>query len=833
MMSADDRHTQEEWDRLKSCFAQALEIPAEDRPAFLDLCSIDSSTRAQLLEMLEDYEEADRLFARLSTEVRSFSVEKQLVDPGETLCDRFLIWKFLARGGMGEVYEVEDLELGGRLALKVMRKGVAAYPGSLQRFREEIRLARAVSSPHVCRVFDVARQNDSTRDLIFFTMELLHGETLSDRILRCGTFGVEEARPVVRQLAMGLQAAHACGVVHRDLKSSNVMICPGTVEERVVITDFGLSLPLEAEGLVGELVDGATHAYAPPERSDGKDNTVTGDIFSLGVVLYEMMTGTLPQASGSSPPPSPRQLRSNLPAAWEAVILRCLENDPAKRYGRVIDIAHALQCFPAEKTTRRMFWLTAAATAASAGLVWRAKWPSAHPSPERSLAVLPFVADTPLKYLADGLADRLYDSLGQLPGLRVIARSASERAGEASRAGQQLDVAYILAGSVNAQDTQLRIHLELSTAGNRSRVWSNTYEITNEQIAAIPAQAVRSLIRVMALEPQSTAMSSAPDSNANAAAYQLYLLGRFHASKRDPASLHESVACLERSVKLDPHFGAAYASLGFSYQQLAFIDRLTAADSIARAKQAAATAAALDPNCADAYFVVALVQQWWDWDWKGAEANYKRALSVNPNLAPAHHWYARLLYPQQRFAEALSEIQTAGKLDPLDRTLRVAKGMILTYARDLPNAIKELRLLAAEDPGYGYVYVPLSCALEAAGRYLEALAAAFRGVELTDRASFALSQLGHLCALTGRDGEARALLDELDRMYHHGTASPAEIAAIYVGWKDRESSLHWLELGLPVRDMVLTILPVDSQFDFLRDEPRFKNLMSRVYPKLF
>ena len=845
ILPGSDLQVPSDWELLKDSFATAVELRPVERAEFLRGLPIRAAMIEKLAILINDFEEANSFFSELTSEIRSLTVEQPLVQPGETLDGRFRVQRFLARGGMGEVYEVQDLELGGNLALKVMAPGLAAHPQSLLRFREEIRLARAVNSSNVCRVFDVARHVDSNHDFLFFTMELLEGETLADRLFRLGQLPLDQVRSIARQMIAGLAAAHRCGILHRDFKSSNVMLCRDKLEERVVLTDFGLSRRMEATEFE-DMLDGGTPMYAAPEQLAGKGETPASDIFSVGVVLYEMTTGRLPAITQNNTIGAgrvdeqvtpPRQFRPDLPPSWDAAILRCIAADPQLRYTSVDELGRALDSSSRPSFSRRALWLAAVASVVPAALVWRGRERQASLARANpSIAVLPFSGAPEVRFMADGIVDRLTDVLGQLPGLRVISCSAPERLAletiSATQAGLRLNAAYTLSGRVQAQGTQLRIHIELVKTSSSAAAWSNTYDIQQDQLVSIPDSVIRGIIPALALDVEPARISAvSTEQTANQQAYQLYLLGRFLAAKRDLPSLRESVVYFQRCVAIDPHFAAAFAASGFSYYQIALKDPPTAEENLTRARSATDTALAIRSDCADAYLVRAAIRQYSDWDWTGAEESYKQAIRVNPSLAAAHHWYARLLYPQRRFAEALREIQAASVLDPLDESPRIASGMILSYSGQNDRAIHEFRLLQAEDPGNGNLYVPLSCALEAGGRYGEALAAAARGVDVTGRSSFALSQMGHICALTGRDQEARSFLDELEKQYQTGVASASEVASVYMGWKDVENSFQWLERGLKTRDAMLTLMTVDTQFDFLRSDQRFRVLLSHVYPR--
>jgi tetratricopeptide (TPR) repeat protein/tRNA A-37 threonylcarbamoyl transferase component Bud32 len=832
------------WETIKEIFACALELRPSERELFVREMAQETDAREQILRLLGYSEHAVSFFARLSAEIGLLASGEALLREGDLLSERFSITRFIAKGGMGEVYEADDLELGEHLALKVMRRDLSERAGSLQRFRDEIRLARKINDPHVCRVYDVAR--DPTRDLVFFSMELLPGETLLDRISTRGPLTTDEARPLIRQMALGLHAAHRFGVLHRDFKSSNVLICPGDDGARVVITDFGLSrLVASFPDVSDNPLRAATPAYVAPEQLQQHSESLATDIYSFGVVLFEMMTGDLPFTGESAwdiaqkrlfqSPIPPRRIQPELPQSWENVILRCLALDPAKRYVNVLEVADALGCMKAGRgLSRRVFWMLAVASVASpAILVWKlGPHATPHVFQPPVIAVLGLQAGPGLQYLADGIADRVADDLASVPGIRVIARSVTRQLPQVPANTTQLSALHAthsLSGRVERGGEQTHINVALAQVGVGPQIWSATFDLNDEEIEGISRRIARGLIHGLHLDSKLGEPSSSDRRLTDSAeAYQLYLLGRYHAERRDTDSLNESVVCLERAVALDPQFAAAYAALGASLHLLSPKDGIPRAEYISRANDAAERALKLDSQLAEAHLVIASNLQFWDWEWRLAEEHFRKAIELAPNLAMAHHWYSKLLYPEGRFPEALTEIGRALELDPFDRSQQIARGTILLDQGRVDEAISQYRMVVSYDPAHSNAYVPLSCAYAAKGLLPEAIEAASRAIALTNRASFALSQLGHLYALSGQNDQARKILAELEHRYQSGMASACEIAAVYAGWRESSKTLEWLARAIPARDTVLTILKVDPQFAFLRSDLRLEAILVRV-----
>jgi len=831
------------WETVKDLFAQALEVPPGQRDAFIDRATDgDTTLRGEVFRMVAVFQPANRFFSQFCRHLGPAAAASWAFLPDEVLADRFRILRFLASGGMGEVYAAHDLELGVDIAIKVLRPDLASRAGMLDQFRTEIRLARTVNSPYVCRVYDVDRHRTPDRgEVSFFSMELLAGEDLRARIRRCGPISPGQARPFIRHMAEGLSAAHKEGVLHRDFKSGNVMICGGESEgPRAVITDFGLARLARGEWQLSE--DAATPAYVAPEQLERGEQGTATDVYAFGIVIYEMVTGALPFTGETAlevarkrlhePPIPPRKHRPDLDARWESVILRCLERDPAKRYRDPRDAARALGCYDENTLTRRAWWLVAA-SAVPLGAIgwwnWRAK-----PIDGPSLAVLPFRVDqSNLGYLADGIGDRLTDALTQIPGLRVVARAAAARFQEgASRpadAGRALRVRYLLTGSVKGDARRLRVSTGIVEASTGFQVWSGTEEISAEEAEGLSARLSRAVVHslhVDALPAQISALDKRLTGNPEA--YQLYLLGRHYTQEHTTDALKESISLLKRAVTLDPKFAAAYAALGYSYYDLARRNGADWATPFKQSVQAVGRALALDPNLADAYLVIACNKFHFEWDWSGAEQNFQRAIRLNPGFAAAYHSYGNLLSRRGRHAEALAQIDRAVELDPLNPAIQVARGVVLLYGGRVDEAVEQHQAVVRTNPGYENVYVPLADALERKGLLREAVESCERAMALTHRASYAVAAAARLYGLAGRTRDAHTALAELEGRYRTGGASATDIADVYLGLHDKDRALEWLERGFNARDQDMEQLKVGTEFDYLQQDSRYQTLVSRI-----
>lgn len=820
---------------LKDLFLDALAIPAEGRDAFVDsLTQLRPEESEELRRLLAFEEGANALFDRLSREMGSLASDEQMFLPGDVVSNRFHIHRLIARGGMGEVYEAHDAELGERVALKALRPLLACDNLFVDRFHQEIRLARRLSNPHICRIHDVVRHTaPGRREIVLFAMELLDGETLAARLRRDGPMPMDAAIPTVRQMLEGLAIAHRAGVVHCDFKSGNVMLCRGTDGLRVVITDFGLAHSLSEQPGMRDLA--ATPAYAAPEQLKGAPPTRATDIFSLGVVLYEMLTGQLPfDRTRSMPPLPPRQLAVRIDRGWDAAILRCLALEAGERFASVEDLAQGLGLGAPARISRRLI-LGVAATGSVAAVTGFAIWRKATSVPAPPiLAILPFEvggsATADLNQIAGGIADRLADLFCLVPGLRVLSRTATQRAVRNNRTPSQVAAAVganqYLHGELGMSGDKAHLRLELVQVVTSATLWSQTADLDITDLETTYRQAARAIIGVLQLSaPVPTSgvpLTSSPK------AYVNYLKARFLMEQRQFAAAELALQLADEAVELDPGFAKAHALRGLSLEFLSSKDGADRAQLLAQSRDAAHVALRWDQQCAEAYVVLALNQQYWEWDRAGAETNYRKAIECNPGSPAAHQSYAKHLWGLERHGEALREIELAGSLDPLSSNIRTLRGYVLLYAQRTDEAIAQLLEVIGGEPGRPTAYIPLADAYEVRGDLGRAVEAARNGVRFTQQASFALSQLGHALATSGQDLEAREILSNLLDRYNAGRCKANEVAAVYAGWKDAAPTLDWLERGLPTRDVELSALRVSVPYRFLRDTPRFIDLLKTV-----
>ena len=738
----------------------------------------------------------------------------------------------LGEGGMGAVYRGRDPRLGRDVAIKVLLPDSARDADSLARFEREARAIASLSHPNVLSIFDYGDENGT----FFVVTELLEGQTLRTRL----TNDVIEWRNAVdigAEIAEGLAAAHARAVVHRDLKPENVFL---TREGRVKILDFGLAQtdPFLAGEDTGNLPTRkfntepgtivGTLAYMAPEQLKGEAVEGTADIFSLGCILYEMVTSKKPfqRRSGAATIAAilkddvPRdELAEAVPPEFQRVIEGCVEKNPLQRFQSARDLALTLRAISSSSSTR-------------IDLLPRRRTKSKSID---SVAVLPFQnggADADTEYLSDGMTEGVINKLSELPKLKVMARSTvfryKGREIDPRVVGRDLRVRAVLSGRVKHVGDRIVITVELVDALDGSHLWGEQY---NRQIADLVtlqeemSQEIAEKLRIRLTGAEKKRLRK--KSTDNTAAYQLYLKGRYQWNKRTEESLKRGIAHFEEAIESDPSFAGAYAGLADSYLTLATNIPLPPREAMPKAKAAASRALEIDGALAEAWASLAAVKWWYEWDWDGAEAAYKSAIKLNPNYATAHDGYAMLLCARGRFDASLEQVRKAVELDPLSRIIAVHAGWPFYFARDYESAIGRFEKALELDDKFIPAQAWRAMALGQQHRHEESVAAFQRALE-TERIPILLAMLGHTRAIAGQRAEAEMILSMLAEQAKTRYISPYDIAVIHAGLGDRAAALAKLHEAYEDRSAWMVFIDVDPRLDALRDEAQFQELAARL-----
>ena len=824
---------------VEDLFEAALAQPPENRIAYLDVACPDSPEVRHLVKMLliADQQAGDFLETPiLSSSDTSAEEPTPTFEPDRIVAGRFRIQRFIARGGMGEVYEAWDSDLRERVAIKTIRPDLAQSNAVIERFRREVKQARTISHPNVCRIHELFCDVSPTGTKVWFlSMEFLDGHTLSEHIRHDGPLNPALAFDLLEQVVSGLNAAHANGVIHRDLKTSNIMLVSGTLGNlRAVISDFGLATNvLRREGGLVESGGQGTPDFMAPEQAKSGEVTALADEYSLGVILCEMLTGSRPKPEevASNRPQLQAKLTKAIDPRWARVVLRCLEQNPADRFGKLDEIVTTLK-------PSRPHWIWPAIAAALLVLVAFGLWRLWRPAPpSTSLAVLPLInrtGDPNLEYVGAGITEALTDDLSRIPGLQVVAGSVARRyqgpkVDPVSAAGE-MHAGSIVTGSFESSNGIFRIPIELLDARSRKQIWGQTYQGTTSNLADMQHEIATDVAYHLKIRlGAETTARLARQYSTNPAAYDAYLKGRFQLSQRSPDGLRDAVVDFQRALTFDPQYVPALAGLADCYSLLAFYGFEPSTPLLKNALKTSQQALELDSTLAEAYTSRAFARTLLNFDWDGAEADYKRAIELNPNYTQAHAWYAlALLTPQGREAEARAQMKYVQTADPESPLAVIGPAMIERFSGRTERSIRLLEPQVAGPNPLEPAVETLSASYLQEGKGKRALDLLRSAPTSPDSADSREGFLAIAYADTGAPAKALEILQRHLEKVHAGEPLAYETAEIYVALNDHPKAMGMLQIAYDERESELVFLNVNPLLAPLRSDPQFQSLLKQM-----
>jgi serine/threonine-protein kinase len=729
------------------------------------------------------------------------------------LADRYIVHHEIGRGGMATVVLAQDRQFHRRVAVKVIRPELAASIG-IDRFLREIRLAARLSHPNIVPVLD----SGEVSGLAYYVMPYIDGESLRARLDRHGPLAVEPAVEIARAVASALDHAHAQHIIHRDIKPGNILLSNG----HALVTDFGVARAVGAEGhaetITAPGIVVGTPAYMSPEQASG-ERQLDGrsDIYSLGCVLFEMLTGDPPYDGPtthavimkcfSEPVPSAQAVRRDVPDHVESAITGALAKLVEDRFDTANSFAEALTGATVVVPSRQ----------------------------QASIAVLPLAnleGDSDDAYLSDGLTEEIIGHLANLRTVRVAARTSAFafRDNDAPvDAGKALGVTAVLAGAIRRSGDELHVQVRLLRVSDGTELWNETYDRELQDVFAIQediAQAItRTLAGKLALAELERTVRRPTD---NPTAFALYLRGRYEGKSRRQAALLRGVEYFERALALDPAYALAHVGLAETYSLLAWYRFQAPHDVFPRANVAALHALRCDELLPQGHAAVAVVRFYYEWDWVGAERAVTRALALRREEPTALHAYGELLSAQGRFEEALTHAERALTIEPLAPNINASLGWIHLFRGANADAIAQFHRTIALDSTYIFGHWFLGQAYLAAGELDGACETLQMGVEETNGHPGLLAYLASARARTGRPDDARAILQDLrDRAAVQYVPSDY-FAVLHLGLGEPEVALEWLTRAQRERALHTVFLGVDPMYADLRTDRRFDGILRSV-----
>ena len=762
---------------------------------------------------------------------------------------------------MGEVYKAEDTRLKRHVALKFLPAKLTDDPEAKSRFIQEAQSASALDHPNICTIHEIDETEDGQ---LFIAMAYYEGEGL-DKRLENTCLSIDEALAIAVQIANGLARAHEEGIVHRDIKPANIMI---TARGEAKIVDFGVAKLIGGTKLTQKGSTLGTVAYMSPEQARGEEVDHRSDIWSLGVILHEMVTGKLPfeaeyQAAIlysiiNDEPQQISNLREGVPESLQRIIIKALEKKPESRYQTVKEMLNDLgsvddapkpsqeEIGESDSARRKQVQAillggisTAIVILIVLGIVF---WPQLQNLlfPQlvkswNSIAVLSFKDMSPGKdqeYFCDGISEEIINKLANIEGLKVVARTSSFKFKgkdyDIDEIGKRLGVSTVLEGSVRKSGNALRVTAQLIDVADRSHIWSGSFDKELQDIFAVQDEIALSIVDKLRLKLLGEEKAELlKHHTADIEAHNLYLRGLYYWNKRTAEDLNKAIENFGEAIKKDPNYALAHAGLANSYVLLSIYADAPPKEAFPLAERAATEALRLDENLAEAHAALAYARLRYDLDLAGAERGFRLALELNPNYATGHFWYSELLYATARFDESIREASRALELDPVSLIINAGLAQAYNNAGRYDLAILQCEKILDMDPDFLVAYLMLANAYEHSGQYEEAIKAGEIAREFSDGSAMSVGRLGRAYGKAGRREEALKLLDEMLSRSRQRYVPAFWIATIYSGLGEYDKAYEYLNKAYEER-YEFVVLINDNLDDEFRSDPRYIAFLKKV-----
>ena len=772
----------------------------------------------------------------------------------------YKILEKLGEGGMGVVYKAEDTKLKRAVALKFLPPELTRDPEAKERFVHEAQAASAIEHNNICNIHEI---DETEEGQTFIVMACYDGETLEEKIQR-GPLKVEEALGIAIQISEGLKEAHDKSIVHRDIKPANIMI---TFKGQVKIMDFGLAKLRGRTKVTKEGTTLGTVAYMSPEQARGEEIDHRTDIWSLGVILYEMVTGQRPfkgeyeQAvvySIMSEIPEPiTGLRTGVPMALERIVAKLMAKRPEERYQHVGDLLVDLKALkkhvesaelppqPIKKETRAgqrilvygsiLAVLTVFAAFVVLFFIFLSQFLPQKAESIDSIAVLPLEnlsGDPGQDYFSDGMTEAVISELANIRALKVISRTSVMRYKETDKTvpdiAKELKVDAVVEGSVLRAGDRVRITAQLIEAREDRHLWAKNYECDLHDVLKLQsdvAQDIANEIRVSLTEQEKAILTASR--SVNPEAHEAYLRGLYHWNKRTEEDLKKSIEYYDKAIEKESAFAVAYAALSQTYIVLTSWGYVSHTESHPKAREMAEKALEIDDRLAEAHTALGALSEG-EWNWKEAENEYRRALELNPNYATGHQWYAEFLTVLERHEEARAEMKRALELDPLSLIINQNLGIVYFFARDYDSALKQFQKTSELEKNFGATLYYTFVAYFDKGMYAEAVQTYQEMLSLNEATRHLSEQAGRIYEEGGKEGFLRWILDNIEDISPLPYLMPYNLSMLHARLGENDEAFRYLDLMYEQRHPRLRYIKVMPPFDTIRSDARFMELLKKM-----